>query len=560
MKNLSFRKKKNVNILLLLALTAIIVITGCSSTQNASNASSVNTTQEAQGNSSDSGQDNSGKEKIVFLGQVNAPVTFNPINASDVASQYDQIPIFDSLLDMVEPLVFLPKLADSFETSDNQTYVIKLNPDAKWTDGTPVTADDVAFTINLAVNPKVESAVGSYISLFDGLDENGKLPNGQESLSSVKVIDEKTLEVKTRQPIDPNVLKEQFGVKLLILPKHVLENVASEQLAQHSFFQKPDVTSGPFKFVQYAKDQYIEYVANPDYYRGAPKIDKLFIKIMPATNLLAQLQTGEIHMNTGVGIGLFPSADYEAVNNLASVTTKQEKKTGIQVLMYNTETVSDAKVRQAIAYAIDRNVFVNQLLKGVGEVVDGPYSTINPYLNTDIPAYTYDSTKAKALLDESGFDTSQTLRLVVPTGNKNREQSADIIAQNLSEIGIKTSIEKYDFATVIQKGKAKEYDLLLVGNNLTLDPDGANILYKTDGNFNYMGYSNPKVDELFAQGKNEADPNKRKVIYDELQSIWQADLPVLTLYSDYEVLAVSKQLKVGDRDSSVLSTTFMNGT
>lgn len=528
---------KTSRLLLLIALAVILVLAGCGKDGGSG-------AEGQSGGESPSGAE--GKEKIIFMGQVNAPVTFNPINASDVASQYNQQPIFDSLLDMVEPLKFLPKLADSFETEDNQTFTIKLNPDAKWTDGTPITADDVAFTIQLAANPLVESAVGAHISLLDGLDDSGKLPSGQDTLSSVKVIDAKTLEVTTKQPVDPNVLKEQFGVKFLILPKHVLENVPPEDLAKHPFFQAPNVTSGPFKFVTYAKDQYIEYEANPDYYRGAPKVDRLFIKIMPATNLYAQLQTGEIHMNTGVGIGLIPSADYDAVKNLESVRTKQEKKTGIQVMMYNVNTVQDPKVRQAIAYAIDRHFIVENLLKGVGEVVDGPYPTINPFLNTELETYDYNPEKAKQLLAEAGWDASATLRLVVPTGNKNREQSADIIAQNLLDVGVKTKIEKYDFATVMQKGRAGEYDLLLIGNNLTLDPDGANILYHSEGNFNYMGYSNPRVDQLFSEGKQEVDPEKRKAIYNELQAIWQEDLPVLTLYSDYEILAVSNKVKVGE--------------
>lgn len=540
MKNVGTKKKKRslLNLWLLSLLAFTLVVAGCSSPQSA-------TENNEQANESDP-SGNAGGEKVIFMGQVNAPVTFNPINASDVASQYNQIPIFDSLLDMIGPLEFVPKLATSFETEDNQTFVIKLNEKAAWTDGTPITADDVAFTINLAANPKTESAVGGYISLLEGLDESGKLPDGQETVPSVKVIDDKTLEIKTKTPIDANVLKEQLGVKLLILPKHVLENVPPEQLSKHEFFQHPTVTSGPFKLVKYAKDQYIEYAANPDYYRGAPKIDKLFIKLMPATNLLAQLQTGEIHMNTGVGIGLIPSADYEAVKKLENVTVKEEKKTGIQVMMFNVNTIPDAKVRQAIAYAVDRHLIVDNLLKDAGEVVDGPYSTINPYLNTNLATYEYNPEKAKALLAEAGWDSSRTLRLVVPTGNVTREQSADIIAQNLQNVGVKAKIEKYDFATVMQKGKAGEYDLLLIGNNLTLDPDGASIFYKSDGNFNYMGYSNPTVDQLFEQGKKETDPAKRKAIYDELQRIWQEDLPMLTLYSDYEVLAVSKKVKVGE--------------
>lgn len=507
---------------LMLVLTVLLLLVACS-------------------NSTTNGTANTSEEKNLFIGMVNPPIAFNTINSSDVASQYIEGFMFDSLLDMPESLKFTPKLAESFDTTDNQTYTIKINAKANWSDGTPVTAEDAVFTLNLIANPNVETHVGNFLTPLEGL-ENGKLPEGVTEIPSVKVIDEKTLEFKTTNPVDPNMIKEQLGVKLMILPKHILQDVDPKELSKDPFMQNPTVTNGPFKFVQYKKDQYVEFEKNPDYYLGTPKLDKIFVKIMPASNLVAQLQTGEIQMNNS--LGKIAVQDYETVKKIENVKTELQQTIGFQMLVFNMETIKDAKLRQAMAYAINRESIVDDLLKGTGEIIDGPYTSLNPYLNNDLTKYTYDPEKAKQLLAESGWDKNQTLDFVVPLGNKVREQSANIIVQNLEDIGIKVKTATYDFPSSLQMAKEGDYDLYLLGNALTIDPD-VSTMYASNGSFNFMNYNNPKVDQLLADGKAEPVAEKRKVIYDELQEIWEADLPVLTLYSDYNFAAVSDSVSYG---------------
>ncbi|WP_312098927.1 ABC transporter substrate-binding protein [Niallia sp.] len=484
------------------------------------------------------------KENTMYLGLVNAPVSFNPINSSDIAAAWLEKFMFDTFLEMTAPLEFTPKLAESFETEDNQTFTIKINKDANWSDGTPVTSADVAFTLNLVANPKTETAVGAYLTQLDGLTENGKLPDGVTEIPSLTIVDEKTIQFKTKAPVDPNMVKEQLGSKFMILPEHKLKDIAPENLQKDPFMMNPTVTNGPFKFVKYAKDQYIEYVKNEDYYLGEVELDKLFVKIMPAANLVAQLQTGEIHMNAAGGIGKIAVQDYETVEGFDNVTTATDKTYGYQNMSFNLETMSDQKVRQAIAYAIDRQKIVDQLLKGQGEIVDGPYTSISPYLDTELETYTYDPEKSKQLLEEAGWDFNKTIDFVVPIGNKVREQSANIIAENLKAVGLKLNTTTYDFPTIMAKAKAGEYDLLLIGFTNTIDPDLTTI-YGSSGSSNYTGYNNPKVDELLEKGKQEPDTEKRKQIYNELQAIWSEELPLFTLYSDYDFAAVSKDVAVG---------------
>ncbi|MGP7818329.1 ABC transporter substrate-binding protein [Niallia sp. 01092] len=484
------------------------------------------------------------KDNTMYIGLVNAPVSFNPINSSDIAAQWLEKFMFDTFLEMTAPLEFKPKLAESFETQDNQNFTIKINKNANWSDGKPVTANDVAFTMNLVANPKTETAVGAYLTVIDGLTDNGKFPDGVTEIPSLKIVDEKTIQFKTKKPLDPNLVKEQLGSKFMILPEHVLKDVAPENLQKDPFMQKPTVTNGPFKFVKYAKDQYVEYEKNKEYYLGNVKLNKLFVKIMPAANLVAQLQTGEINMNAAGGIGKIAVQDYDTVKGFDNLTTKTEKTYGYQTMNFNTDTIKDPKVRQAITYAIDRQKIVDKLLKGEGEIVDGPYTSISPYLDKDLKAYSYDPEKAKQLLKEAGWDFNKTIDFVVPIGNKVREQSADIIAENLKAIGLKLNTTTYDFPTIMSKARAGDYDLLLIGFTNTIDPD-ASIYYGSTGSSNYTNYSNPKVDELLTAGKQEPDMEKRQAIYNELQTIWNEELPMITLYSDYDFAAVTKNVEVG---------------
>ncbi|MEJ9230309.1 ABC transporter substrate-binding protein [Peribacillus butanolivorans] len=516
-----------------IVILSLLLLVACSN-------ETTKTTDENKNNSSAE----KSNDKTLFIGVTNAPILLNPINTADTTSTWLVSFMFGSLLEMDGPLSFVPVLADSFETTDNQTFTIKLNEKANWTDGKPVTAEDVAFTFNLIANPKVETTDGAYIASLDGLGENGKLPEGQTELSSVKIIDEKTIEIKTKQPFDANMIKEQIGTKIQVLPKHVLKDVDPAKLSQHPFMQKPNVSNGPFQFVQYKKDQYVELAGNPDYYFGKPELEKIFVKIMPGPNLVAQLQTGGIHMNTPL-IGNIAIQDYETVKGLANVRTKNEGSVAFQTMIMNNETIKDSKLRKAIAYAVDRQLIVDKLLKGYGDVIDGPYTPVSPFLNKDLKQFSYDTEKAKQLIKESGWDVNKPLRLVVPIGNKVREQSASIIEQNLQEAGLKVEVTTYDFPTVTQKAKAGDFDLLLYGLKFTLDPD-VTTLYGSKGTYNYMNYDNPKSDELLEKGKNETDPDKRKVIYNELQEIWNEDMPILTLYSDHEFSAISNDVVVGE--------------
>jgi peptide/nickel transport system substrate-binding protein len=519
---------KNKLLLIFLCLAIVMMFSGC-------------------GSSSKDGDTKA--KKVVNIGIMNAPSGFNPLEWSDVAQNTVTAILFQPLVELDDDMTYKPMLADSIETKDNKTFTVKLNPNAKWTDGQPVTADDVLFTVQMISNPKVPATVASNFNLLEGLDKNGKNTSGASEIAGIKKIDDHTVEFLTKAPVDLDLFKDGIGIKLKTIPKHIVKDIDPEKFYQNEFVQKPTVTDGPFKLVEYKKGQYVQFAANKDFFKGAPKLDEVYMKIMPGANITAQLQSGEIDMNEP-NIGLIPFEDYEKVKTMSNVTAETAgMQSTIQTLMINGNTIPDVKVRRAISYAINRQMILDNLLKGDGEMIELPYFGSSKFVNKNIALTPYDPEKAKQLLQEAGWDMSKPIKFDVPTGNKVREQVADIITDNLKSIGLNIEVQKYDFVTSLSTAKKGNYDIYIVGiPQYPMNPDVSTIL-KTGATLNISKYSNQEMDDLLAKGMNAVDPAARKAIYDQVQEIFYRDLPCPAVFVQNNLKATSKRMVVGKTKS-----------
>mgnify|MGYP000078480535 CR=1 FL=1 len=233
---------------------------------------------------------------------------------------------------------------------------------------------------------------------------------------------------------------------LLTLPKHVIEQYSEEELSTADWFNHPDVVSGPFIVTDFDVDHYISYEANKDYWKGAPKIDKLNIKIVDGSQLYAGLQSGEIDI-TQQTMSDIPQEDYESVEALDNVEVVYGSPVTNQSVFIQTKNVPDVKVRQAMLYAIDRQQILEELLNGHGEIVDGFLSSASPFYDDSLTPVSYDPEKAKELLAQAGYAEGElNLRLVTDNTN-NRREIAEIIQQFLSQVGINVTIETIEAST-----------------------------------------------------------------------------------------------------------------
>ena len=489
--------------------------------------------------------------EIVEGGQVNIamwspPNGFNPLNADSSYGQFVIDILFNSLTRFNDDVQFAPLLADRWEINeDNTEFTFYLNADAKWHDGTPVTAADVEYTVWAISHPEIVTNRGANISFLKGL-EGSKRPEGVETVEGVEVIDDHTIKFTAKNPIDPLALLEQLGNQVWIFPKHVMEDVAPADFDKHEFWLNPTVASGPFKFVRYETDQFIELERNDDYYRGKPHLDKVIVSIVTPATMVAQLEKGEVDLSAAGGIGDIPLDDWERVQALPNVTATSYQDNGYQYALINMAPGSvwgDKRLRQALTYGINRQLIVDSLLKGEGVVSQGPIVPVTYYYNPEVEGlFPYDPDEAKELLAEAGWDPNYEMTIIVPIGNVVRELSADIIQANLAEIGIKVSIEKMDFPTLIQRSKDGEFDLALIGWGGLLDPD-VRSQFQTGGQYNYGTISIPELDELLEEGANTADTEARKAIYDEFQMVFIEEMPIVPLYWPLRLAAINNRVQ-----------------
>lgn len=521
-----------------LLVLCMIWVTACGS-NNSNNTNNDTAASNASPTTSTSTSGNA--TKPLSIGLVNPVTTFDVFNL-DNAGIFVNSFMSDTLVALNKDYGFDPKLAESIETTDNQNFTVKLNKNAKWSDGEPFTTDDVEFTLRMFTDANVKTLLN--LAFVDGLDAAGKLAAGQTELPFYSKVDDNTFVIKTKNPMETTQFESQFGTYMRFLPKHILKDVAPADLNKNQFMMNPTVTNGAYTFVKFAKDQYVELAANPLYYGGEPTIKQVFIKMMPATNLAAQLQTGDIQM-TSPGVGLIPIQDFDKVENMATVSTGYGDANNPNIMFINTKKFPDPKVRQAIAYAMNRELIVDQLLKGQGDLVDGMLGKNHPYYNADIPQYSYDPNKAKELLKEAGWDFSTPIEFVVPTGNKIREQASDIAAENLKAVGLKVQVTKLDFPTTYQRALKHDFDLTILNLGFILDPGSVFGLFLSGVAFNLAEYSNPDVDKLIGQGAMELDPSKRLADYKQIQQILHDDVPMIALYADKQLYAASKDLNLG---------------
>lgn len=483
---------------------------------------------------------------VVVAGMWSPPNNFSPINSDSSYGFYAIKFMFNTLMDARlddNQLKFTGALATKWEAAaDNKTFTFTIYPKAAWHDGKPVTAEDVQFTVMTISDPKTETNRGNSIAFIAGLDATGKrAPGGQLGF---RILGPKQFEIKTEKPTDPLAVFEKFGAGLYILPKHVLGSVPPDQLARHPFFQEPKVGNGPYKFVQYKTDQYVELLVNENYHLGAPSVRRLFVRIIPPTTMLAQIERGDLDVSAGAGIGTILTDDWDRVKAMGHVRAVSVPTPGYQFMGINFTRpyLQDKRIRRAIAHATNRQLMVSQLLKGEGELAEGPIWPSNPYFNKNVKPWPYDVARARALLQEAGWDFNRTIVIRVPTGNIIRERSADIIRENLVAVGMKAEIQKSDFPTHLAAMYAANYDVALVGWSGGVDPDVAS-QFRTGATYTRLIHmSNTQIDQLLDEGLATADTAKRRAIYSRFQEVFADELPYVVLYYQKGLTAITKRM------------------
>lgn len=487
-------------------------------------------------------------EKIVNVGVTSALGSVNPFVMDQTEiNKYAVGLMFLPLMELDENLNFVGMLADSVTTADNINFVVHIDENAAWSDGTPVTAADVEYTVRRLASPVVNN-VTLMLYAFEGTGDDGFVEPNAEGISGVQIVDDKTVQFTTKYPMALTTFQNTYARYIHTLPKHVIEKYSEEELLTAEWFNKPDVVNGPYKLTDYDANHYISYEANVNYWKGAPKIDKLNIKIVDASQILSGLQSGEIdithHTMTAV-----PQEDFESIEALENVEVVYGTPITHQSVFIQTENIPDAKVRQALLYAIDREQLVEQLLRGHGEVVDGFLSSASPFYNQEVTPVPYDPEKAKSLLEEAGWDGSKTLKFYVDSGDGTFVNGSQVLVAQWAAVGINVEVQTVDLATLMTVAGTTDYDMLAVQYTYApVDPypDAGWLL---GGEGSWTGYGNDTINEALAATQTTSDVETIRGEYTTVDTIVQEDVPMFSAYVLSAQGAVNKRL-TGARPSA----------
>jgi len=457
--------------------------------------------------------------------------------AGDSASSAIAGNIFNSLIKYDENLNYAPDLAESWEISNNQkTITFKLKKGLQWADGKPLTSADVLFTWKLITNPNTRTPYASDYQL----DKNAYAP------------DSLTFKVTYESSYAPAL---DTWTSLHILPKHILK----DEDINNTFFSRKPIGSSFYKLDKWVSGQQVTLKANNKSVLGAPLIEKLISRIIPDTSSQFLELTADnidvMNINPIQYQRVFPARK----DLQQKIALYKELGNGYTYLGFNLKKppFNDIRVRQALNYAIDKDEVIKGVLLGLGEAISSPYKPGTRWNNSNLSPYPYKPSKALKLLQEAGFKKNDDGILmkngkplkfeIITNQNKQREMTAVVIQKRLQEIGVDVSIRVIEWASFVNRFiKTGDFDVVVLGWSLSLDPDQYNIWHSSQqgpGQFNFLGYSNKNVDKLLELGREELNVSKREEIYHKFSKYLLEDSPIIYLYAGYGLSAVHKRVK-----------------
>ena len=509
------------------------------------------------------------------------PKTFNPFNSKDATSSTFADIMYDGLV-TIDPVSgqYIPKLAKSFEVNGND-YIVHLRRGLKWSDGKPITAEDVYFTWKNIILDGYGNT-----STRDSISVDGKLP-------TVQKIDNYTVKFTTPKPFAPFLA----SLSTPIAPKHVFEPAVKKGKEFFDTFMSTNinpkdlVTSGPFKMVEYVPAQRAVYKRNPDYYvinskgEKLPYLDKLIYLIVgDANNEVLKFEGGELDVIgvKGPDVPRFKErqehGDFSMVNLGPDTGTmylsmnlndRKDENGKPYVDPIKGKWFRDLNFRKAVDLVIDRENMVYNIANGFAKPLFTPESLNSIFLNEELKPYPRDVDKAKEFLRASGFtwDKKGRLRdkdgnrvefdLLTNAGNSEREAIGVMVKQDLEDLGMKVNFKPIEFNSLVNKLLSTyEWDMVVMGlTGSPLEPNGGKNVWLSNGALHMYNQRKPaeagvnllpwekELDYLFEKGATALSFEDRKKYYDRYQEIIYNEKPMIYLYSPVRISAIRNKFK-----------------
>lgn len=498
-----------------IAAVVALVLAACGGSSNSSNSST----------SSSAGTPVKGGT-VTFARAQDVDQGLNPINAPSNGSIFVITQIFDQLVEMENDNNVHPGLAQTWEhSSDGLTWTFHLR-EASFSNGEPVTAEDVKFSLERFANPKL----------------NVVYPLLGEAIKEVQAVNPRTAKVILKHVSGPFIYNvAMFAAS--IVPKNVVKKIGDKAFSEHP------VGSGPFMLQEYVRGQKTVLVANPHYWRqGEPLLEKVVFDFVPDANTrVLKLRSGEAQLADAI-----PYNQVSSLNGTEGLHVEVAKALSWSSIFLNStkKPLGDIKVRQALNYATPKEQILKTVLFGNAQVSN---SNIPPlkYWNASLAPYPYDLEKAKKLMSESSAPGGFNLELAIPSGDPVEQQIAEIAKAEWAKIGVNVTITQRELSALQsgwfegKGGMATTFPGGALSSDTLTDDEIAALTLNPEGGLHSLGtfYNNPRVNKLLTEAGATNDEELRRKDFQEIQKIAFEDAPSVLMFFTKTVTGVRSNVQ-----------------
>lgn len=456
------------------------------------------------------------------------PPTLNPnFHGAQVSTILTQN-LFDALFHRDASGRIVPSLAVSWENPNVRTWVIRLRQGVRFHNGQELTADDVVYSIERVLDPALGSPDRGRFSIVESADS----------------LDRYTVRIVTKEPFP--IFQELFS-SLFIVPKAYLE-----QVGQEAFARRP-IGTGPYRFVEWRRDDRLVFEAFEGHWRGAPAVKRVIWRIIPErTTQIAELRTGGVDLVVGVLPDQIRALERE---RNVRVELAPIIRTMFLQLDPTTPPLNDVRVRQALNYAVDKQAIVDNILGGLGTVLGGVLSPLHFGYDPSVKPYPYDPERARRLLAEAGYPNG--FEIVFKATGSRIPYAREIVSAlqgYWADIGVRTKLEFYpEVGPWLQlwPDKVKPMAMASWGSNGLFDADAIYYPLVRSGNI-YAIYNHPELDRLIDEARSTLDVNRRRQLYSQAERLIHDQAGWVFLWSQKAAFGISRRLEWKPRTDELI--------
>ncbi|MBI3827703.1 MAG: hypothetical protein HY294_17060 [Candidatus Rokubacteria bacterium] len=458
----------------------------------------------------------------ITVGLVNQPDTLDPHRSAAGPDRHILFQIYDSLLRFDQALRVTPGQVKAWKARDELTFEFVLSDGLKFHDGSDLDAKAVAWNFDRMMNKSLKLV--PYSDLVD--------------VDRVVVVDRLTFQIKLKKPLAPLLALLADRAGMMISP------AAWEKSGPDNYGRNP-VGAGAFKFVEWRQADSVTLQRFDGYFvKGEPYVNKVVFKfIADAAVRAVSLQSGQIDI-----LGDVPAAAVQALK--ADPGLRFYEAPGLQwsYFMFNTSKApfDNVKVRQAVAWAVQRQALASSVHEDQASVAQGPFSPTSWAYDKKLDGYyRHDPARAKALLAEAGYGPSNPLKFqMLTTTDPTWQRQSEMVQADLRAIGVEATIQPYELATAIENMRNGTFQGMSLAFSGRADPDGnAFMRWHSTGTLNYMRYKSERMDQLLEASRRTYDPQKRAEIFKQVNRVMLEDLPLTFFTINKAQNATSKRVQ-----------------